>query len=106
MKIIERREGGSGLLLVVLPQVLRVPRVCEYKSFQVLELVRAIVDGSAHAVWTFIGGAQNSRPLHFGVLEHPSKDEASIGERDLPGQGREREGLFVGGGADPRRGER
>ena len=54
--------------------------MCEDESFQVLELVRAIVDGSAHAVWAFPGGAQNSRPLHFGVLEHPYKDEASFGE--------------------------
>ena len=66
--------------MVVPPKVFRVPRVREYESFQVLELVRAVVDGSAHAVWTFPSGAQDSRPLHFGVLEHPPEDEASVGE--------------------------
>ena len=66
--------------MVVPPKVFRVPRVREYESFQVLELVRAVVDGSAHAVRTFPGGAQDSRPLYFGVLEHPSKDEAPVGE--------------------------
>ena len=44
-------------LLVILSEMLRIPRVCEHESLHVLELVCAIVDGSAHTVRAFPGGA-------------------------------------------------
>ena len=36
--------------------------------------------GSAHTIRAFPGGTEDFCPLHLGVLEHPSEDDASIGE--------------------------